>query len=221
MIRKICVIAAAVAIPLGIVVATSGVASAGGSPPVNVTGSTVSCSTVTGTLKFSPPLTGTGTSPETVSIAIKYSGCTTNAPGVSLAGGSEKGTFSTPANSCTGLETPTIITTAEVSKWKIVKGTPKITPTQTALTPGEVEPGTVTVGGNLYGDFVIGAVGASPGPSIPGSGTQSAFSGGDLGASSMATLITTTKAADLGTECTSPKGIAKVGIGNGSTISNG
>jgi hypothetical protein len=206
MIRRILTVVAAAAIPVGFIVATSGMASAGGGP--NVMNDTASCTAVTGSLSFNPPLSDTGTATsDTVTIKLAYSGCTDGSSLLTTLTGKVKGTFVTASNSCAGLESPTIVTTGLVSKWKM---SPKGTPNTTTLIAGETESG-VSSGGD--GEFVIGAPGASPGPSSTG-----AFEGTDGGASSNGTLVTTLTTGELGTACGSPKGLKKVGIGTGSNI---
>ena len=61
MIRKAFMIAAAAALPLGMV-AIAGASSSGASTPPTVANGTVNCTTVSGKIAFTPPLTTSGNS---------------------------------------------------------------------------------------------------------------------------------------------------------------
>jgi len=65
---------------------------------------TVSCTSITGTVTFKPPLTLTGTSPETASSKTTFSGCTASNKSVTVTGGTSKAPVAVSSNSCTGLE---------------------------------------------------------------------------------------------------------------------
>jgi len=66
----------------------------------------VSCEAVTGSLAFSPALSATGTRPETTTIALKATGCTTsNSSASSLTGGATTVTVHSPTSACSGVLT--------------------------------------------------------------------------------------------------------------------
>jgi hypothetical protein len=77
--------------------------------PTTLAGGTVAtgsitCTNVTGTVTFNPPLTNSGTSPETTSIALNASGCTTTGSNVSVVqSGTATTTIQSTTNGCTSL----------------------------------------------------------------------------------------------------------------------
>src|ERR1700677_2482193 len=80
MIRKFLMIGAATAMPLGFLAATGGIAGAK-TLPINVSTDHVTCTTVTGSAKFSPALQESGPfSAETTSIKLALAGCTISGP---------------------------------------------------------------------------------------------------------------------------------------------
>ena len=70
--KKIMLAAAAVAMPIGIMAATTGIAGAG-APKTDVGTATITCSTVTGGLKFAPALTAAGSQPENTNVKLAVS----------------------------------------------------------------------------------------------------------------------------------------------------
>lgn len=89
----------ALTVGLGLVtVLGSGAASAKGSPPTG----TVTCTGVTGTTTFNPPLTNSGTSAENGKQKITFTSCTSSS-GVTVTKGAATGTISQATNSCGGL----------------------------------------------------------------------------------------------------------------------
>ena len=178
MIRKVLVVAAAVAIPLGLVTATGGLAGAKAAPPINATTNTVTCTGVAGSAKFSPPLTtNEGAGNETTTIKAKLSGCTSNATGLSVTGGSVSGSFSAThtagTNGCASLAGSSSESGVLTVKWKT---TPKLSSGNSEVTVSSVDGG---LGSDGNATFTI------PG-STPDSGTGS-FSGTDHGASDSTT----------------------------------
>ncbi len=89
MIRKLLVVAAAIAMPISIVAVSGGTASA--SNPHTAGTDTITCTKLTGTVKFSPKLTDTGYT----------SGATTTTVTATVSGCSAKGSFTTKVTSGT------------------------------------------------------------------------------------------------------------------------
>jgi hypothetical protein len=203
MIRKVLVVAAAVAIPLGLVTATGGLAGAKAAPPINATNNTVTCTGVSGSAKFNPPLkTSEAAGNETTTIKAKLSGCTSNATGLSVASGSVSGSFSSShtagTNGCASLAGSSSESGVLTVKWKT---TPKLSSGNSAVTVSSVNGG---LGSDGNATFTI------PG-STPDSGTGS-FSGNDHGASDSTTAQTTTSAASILSTCEGKKGLKSIGI---------
>ncbi len=104
--RKLLFSAVALALPIGLVSLLGVQAASAGSPPGDASG-TVSCSSVTGLLKFSPPLSFSGSaSSDTVSVKLVFHGC--DAGGGSNVtssnfNGKGKGTLTASSNNCNNL----------------------------------------------------------------------------------------------------------------------
>jgi hypothetical protein len=79
LIRKLAVLGAAVAMPLALIIPSSGAAA----PPIDVSNETVVCNTINkGVIKVKPPLINGGTAVPALSVRAKLGGCTTSASGV-------------------------------------------------------------------------------------------------------------------------------------------
>jgi hypothetical protein len=66
----------------------------------------VSCGAVTGSLAFSPALSATGTAPQTTTIALKATGCSTSGSSASgVTGGTTTVTVHSPTSACSGVLT--------------------------------------------------------------------------------------------------------------------
>jgi hypothetical protein len=203
MIRKLIVLGAAVAMPLGLVAATGGMASAKAAPPINATSNTVTCTGVSGSAKFSPALTtneAAGT--EKTTIKAKLTGCTSNATGLAVASGGVSGSFSSThtagTNGCASLAGSSTESGVLTVKWKT---TPKLSSGNSSVTVSSVSGG---IGSDGNATFTI------PG-STPDSGTGS-FSGTDHGASDSTTAQTTTSASSILSSCEGKKGLKAIGI---------
>ena len=158
--------------------------------PVTATG-TVTCSTVSGSVKFSPPLTFNGNSNnELVKVKLLLSGCVTS--GSFNVSGALNVTMKSPtgttsmANACGSGLASNVATTA-TGKWKAPKGT-KVAMTQLSTT-GETW--------NTGGSQVT--------VTLPGSGTASnsgtSFAGNDSGASSSIALTLSLTGAGFSAVC--------------------
>jgi hypothetical protein len=107
MIRKLIMVAAATALSMSAVVAVQGVSGAK-APPVDATHYRVTCTGITGTIKFSPPLTLSSSGTVTTTVSAKLAGCTaTPSSGgtpVAVSGAKVKGTLTdTTSTGCAGL----------------------------------------------------------------------------------------------------------------------
>ena len=130
MIRKLLVIAAAIAMPVSLVALAGGSASAAISH--SSTSDTIICKTITGTVKFSPKLDKTGYTNQAIktTVTATIAGCTvkgTTAYKVSkgtitgtITG--VKGTTSKKAGTCTGLLGSSTDTGTLTSKWSVSSG---------------------------------------------------------------------------------------------------
>ena len=145
----------------------------------------VTCSHITGGLAFSPPLTATGTSPESATITLKATGCTTTGSDVSTIGsGSTKVTLTSPTSACSGV----------------------LTLRSVALTIGwssGATPSTVTFSGYSIASTPAGNGGFSfPNPGGSAAVTGS-FAGSDRGTGSTAAIYFDPSVAQLLTVCRS------------------
>jgi hypothetical protein len=134
--RKLVLGCAVLALPVGMITVVGVQAASAGSPPVTGTG-TVSCTGATGLLGFKPPLTFSGSSPETASIKVTLHGChaggTTNVT-TSNFNGSGKGSLSTSTNNCTALAGTQPVSGSVTIKWTGKAGTAKLNTTTLTLT---------------------------------------------------------------------------------------
>ncbi len=192
MIRKLLVIAAAVAMPVSVIAVGGGIASA--SNPHTAATDTITCKTLTGTLSFSPKITAKGYTSGTVktTVSATVSGCTvsgstkeTVSKGVTtgvLSG--TPGSVSKPAGQCTGLATGGTETGTLTTKW-----TASATTAPSVLVVKSTAAG--SVGG--HGTFTL------PGK-VKGSASGS-FLGSNKGASDTTTSEATLPTSSLGATC--------------------
>ena len=132
--RKLLFSAMAVAVPAALATGIGAPAAfAGGS--VNATG-TVACTGVAGSAKFSPPLTTSGGSSETISVKVTLSSC--NATGSNVTTSNFKGTGSgkltTASSSCAGLAGTTAVSGTLPIKWTAKAGKSKVNNTSVTFT---------------------------------------------------------------------------------------
>ncbi len=177
---------------------------------VDASNSTITCSSLTkAVIGLKPSLVTGGTLPTTVTIKGGLSGCTTNAPGVTSISGSFKGTLTGGTNSCAGLVGPTTNTGTITVKWKATPGLINATSTiqiNSGSAVGGLFTGLVPA---VYGQFQLGN---PPGAALSVSGS---FTGGDGGATSTATIITTQDVGAIGALCGSTTGVKALNIGIG------
>jgi hypothetical protein len=203
MIRKLLLVAAATAMPLGIIAATGSLATAKAAPPVNATTATVTCTGITGSAKFVPPVTsnesaGTGKT----EIKAKLSGCTTSA-GVTISSGSVSGTLTTTRtageNGCVALAGGSSATGPLTTVWKTA---PKLSSGNSVIQVNSIAG---SVGSNGNATFKI--------PGTTPNGTPSgSFQGTNAGASDATSAQTTTSAATILSTCDGKKGLKSIGI---------
>jgi hypothetical protein len=199
MIRKLPVVVAAITMSISAIALTGGVASAR-TPPVNATNYTATCTGISGSLSFNPPLTiaGGAVSPETVKTKASFSGCTATptagGASVSITKASITGTITIASSShtCMGLSTGAATGNSTV-KWTT---SPKLSSGSSVASPG-------TRSGGPGGDGSIVF-------SSDYSGVTGSFEGTDGGASSSTTAQTTESFSSILATCETAKGLKKV-----------
>lgn len=205
MLRKILLVAAATAMPLGFIAAIGGSASAG-APKVNATTATVSCTGISGSVKIKPAISANeaaGTAKDTIKATL--TGCTTS-DGVTVSKASASGTLTSTRtageNGCAelaegtgGADTVGTLTT----KWTT---SPKLSSGNSVVNVTSFD-GTVL--GSGYVDFSI--PGATPNGTPSGS-----FQGTNVGASDVTTGQTTETGVALITTCGGKKGLSTIDL---------
>jgi hypothetical protein len=191
-------------LPLGLVV-TLAACSSGSTPSAGPTTTAqtlatggVTCTNITGSLTFTPPLTTKGGSAESTAITLSAAGCTTQGSNVStVSGASGSATITSTTNSCTGLLNSR--------------------PLKVAMTwsPSTVRSSVVTFSG--YG----GVTNASGGEGfkLPNAGgttkVTGSFAGSDHGAGSTATTYSNQTGTQLLTACGSSAGLPSLQVTTG------
>jgi hypothetical protein len=201
MIRKLLVVAAAAAMPISVIAATGGIATAK-TPPVDATHYTVSCSGITAKASFNPVLTNAGSTPstETTKISGSASGCvatpSTGGTPITITGVKVGGTITSPnsTHSCGSLASPTSENGNLVATWKT---SPKIAVATSTLAVNQVTGG---VGANGDATFVISF-----------SSATGSFQGTDNGAGDSTDAQTTTGISAILASC-GGKGLKSIGI---------
>jgi len=183
---------------LALVVPAAGCGGGGSVTNLVATGS-VTCSTLTGVASFSPPLTLTGSAPETTTISLNAGGCTvsnSNAGGVS--GGRATVTNNTATSNCTSLLTSRPVKVAV--EW----------------TPTTLHPSAVSFSGYAPSKSSAGAGSGFvfPDPGGKASATGS-FAGDDGGKSTTVSAFTTEGESQLLGACGSPAGLTSIAISSG------
>jgi len=198
MIRKILLIGAAAAIPAGLIVGAGVAAASGG---VDATHATVTCTTVSGSAKFSPPISSSeaaGTT--TTKVKATLGGCTASGiVGLTVTSGKTSGSFTSNShvvgtNGCSALAGVSPETGTLTTKWKT---SPKLT-SGSSVTP------VTEVNGYLAGDGNAGF--ELPKPGDPASGTGS-FQGTDGGKADQSNAESTVPATTLIASCEGTKGL--------------
>jgi hypothetical protein len=202
MIRKMLVIAAAVAMPVSVIAATAG--PAGAATKVDATHYTVSCTGIAATASFSPALTNAGgpSSNEKTTIKGTASSCTVTptagGTAVTISKASVKGVINdaTSDHSCGGLASPTTETGSLSVKWKT---SPALTSSTSVVIPTTVTGG---IGADLHATFSIAF----------GPGATGPFQGTDGGTSSSTNAETVSTFGAIGTSCGSKSGLKSIKI---------
>ena len=208
MIRKMLVIAAAVAMPVSVIAATAG--PAGAVTKVNATNYTVSCTGIAATASFSPALTNAGgpASNEVTKIKGTASSCTVTptvgGTPVTISKATVSGTITSAGSThtCGGLTSPTAETGHLTVKWK---SSPAMTSSASVTNPTTVTGG---IGGDGHATFNIAFGAATSGP----------FQGTDNGTGSTTNAETVPTLGAIITTCGSAKGLKSVAVqpnGNG------
>jgi hypothetical protein len=199
--KKLLLAAAAVAMPVGIVVGSAGVSAAVAPPKTDVSLNTITCTSVTGLAKFAPALTMGGTSPENTNVKLALSGCTTDAPGVTITAGKGAGVLHSASNDAVALLGPVPVTGQVNIKW-----------TSSTKLVSKMSTVTVTmVTGGIDGSYASLSINAGD-ASVSGD-----FAGTDNGASSTFHAESTDTIPTITAEAQSSKGLKKMALGTDGT----
>jgi hypothetical protein len=174
----------------------AGAAHSAGPVKIDVSRDKVTCTTVYGTVAFSPALTIGGTLPTRMTVKGTVDNCTdlTN-PNVKLVKSTFAGTLSAPNNNALSLLGLQNVTGTITTKWKADKTSP-ILQTSTVMTPGAICGGLTTLpapfNASQHGQFHIGGPSTCSGKSQPAPTATGAFSNynNDGGASSVTDALT-------------------------------
>jgi hypothetical protein len=199
--RPLLRIAAAVTVFAGGIATTTGVASAK-AVKVDATNYSAQCTTIAGKMRFSPPLTNSASTSDTVKIKATLSGCSTpNTPSVTLFDGTLRGTLaaSEPFSCSSFGKTLASLTGGLAVTWT---SSPKLSSGKSVLSPA---------GGSLQGNFGFSPFGlqinlAPSSPEATGS-----FTGGDSGSLDDVFFQATQPEADIQASC-SGRGLREIDI---------
>ena len=226
MIRKMLMVAAAVAMPIGVIATTAGTASAGAVIDTTGAPATASCTTSGGTLTFKHPIglvtPGGYVAPtKNKGNQITVAGVALNCTSPAVSQGSFTGVLSGKIKTANPADTPTqeysCTSLVGVSpapggslsgvlkiKWTGPAGV-KFTAKKSAIVVSSILGG---VNGGGQGTFTI--------PGNPGTGSViGAFPGSDAGASSTSTDATAQTETALAGACTSAAGLGTIALGSG------
>jgi len=190
------------------------------SAQVDNSNSTVSCDTITkAVFKPKPALTVAGGFPAVIGVSGVLSGCTTNAPGVTIPDFKSKfkGVINSADNGCAGLAGPSASTGTITISCKtdvpVLFKTSVIT-----ISSGGTAGGFLPAAGASRGAFDLGQ-GPPAGAVVPGPTTalsvSGGFTGGNNGATSGATVITSESIGVILAECGGLKGVKAITLGAG------
>jgi hypothetical protein len=224
MIRKLLLVAAAVAMPVGMIAATADVA---GATVIVVKTNTASCNAVAGTLTFSHFISTKGVSVAPggsytlkTKVVATLTKCTTNKAAMVITKGSVTGTISQTTHNtgtttikvatCTGLQGAQKITAPLTTKWVLNPTTQTVAPTVSHF--NQFVGGTAVIGGIAYGTFTLPGAGG-----ITSSTSTSSFQGTDLGHSNVTNARTVMTAGQLLTACNKSTGVPSLKITTNST----
>ncbi len=167
---------------------------AAGPPPIDVSHDRVTCTTMTGSISITPPITGVfpGTGSATAVAKVKLDGCTDlDNANVKLKASSGTITFTFANNFATALAGVQTVSSASISaKWATASGAAKLVQPTSTVTFTQLNGGVGSPGGNFtdsYALFQIGhdaAHGTTAAPSISG-----AFAGNDSGAATTLDIL--------------------------------
>ncbi len=208
MIRKLLIVATAIAMPVSIIGTFAATSAGAKTLPVNATNYTVVCTGITGSVKFSPPVTtdetaGTGTT----SIKAVLSGCTATptlgGTAVSITSAKVSGSLATTRttgeNGCVALAGGSTATGTLTTKWKT---SPKLVTATSSLAVNSIAG---SIGGDGNASFQI------PG-TVPNGPASGSFQGSNAGASDTTSAQTTTSAASILATCEGKKGLKGLDI---------
>jgi hypothetical protein len=207
-------------------------------PKHDATNDAVTCNDTIGSIKFSTHLHLGGTTPNTITLAVKSADCTdttagiynktTNPTGVSIKSVSDSGHLTSSTNDCLGLSGLSTSTSGSIpGTWAMNPATPALTNTHSTLTVTQTWGGTFNDGGVTspssdsdswgaeYGFFSIGAAGSGNAIGSGQSNTSAptvvgSFTGGDSGHKTTFDAATAQSEGDLATQCFSATGIAGI-----------
>ena len=161
--KKLLLLAAGAALPVGMLAATTGIAGASNHKS-DASQASVSCSSVNGDLKFAPALVNGGTLPGNVTVKLMVSGCAVSGvSGVEIAYGSASGALHLANNSASALLGTVAVTGSVDIHWKTASGKlawPKSTVTVSSVVGASgadgyaslsIAPGTAAVAGDFAG----------------------------------------------------------------------
>ncbi len=221
MLRRLLIVGAAVAFPLGagIVVATSATPAAGSVPTITANGS-VTCTTLAGVIHFNPPLLNTGTSnTETATIKVKLNNSTascsttaTNLPAGGILYGLASSSLTTnttdnSANACASLGTSQA--TVQTIKWHYKSSA--------GVTLAKLTPTTVT----FSGFDVLTNASVEPGFDLPqDTGGTTTATGSFAGTSSTANVFASKTISFITAKCAKSTGLAALTLGGPGTASD-
>jgi len=159
------------------------------SSPTSAATTVVTCTNMTGSVTYDPPVRTNGTSPETQLFRLRSTHCTTSGSSVHVTGVTATATIHRPTNSCASLLVSTPVTL--VATWM----------------PSSIPPSVASFSG-----YSIGASGGHALYVLPNSGgsvtVTGSFAGTDGGAHSSGTAVSTMTGAQIIAACTSPAGMS-------------
>ena len=169
-------------------------------PKIDVSNDSITSNTVVATMTLKPPISGGGTA-----TSETLNGCFVSGPNSAIVlSGTFAGTLSTTTNDCNEfLLSP--LTGTLTFKWKADPTTPLLHTSSTlTITTSSFTVFSGDPWGAEYAEFILGS-----------SSVTGAFTGGDAGATSSNSLITSQDADAFGIGCGSPAGLKKLNIGLG------
>ena len=158
----------------------------------------VTCTNVTGTITFSPPLSNTGTKPETTHIALTATGCTTaGSSGIQVTSGTATATIQSPTNGCVSLLTSKPVAVA------------------VAWSPSSIHATVASFSGYAIVSDAAQHIGFGL-PNAKGSASVTgSFAGSDSGAKSTASTYSDLTSTKLFVACGAAAGVATLAIATG------